>query len=80
MRTRNKLFMVLSLVATAVLMAAPAFATDPVADVGVTGAFTTLQAAVAVTLVAVAGIAILLFAVPYAWRYAKGLFKTVSKG
>lgn len=46
---------------------------------GITGAFDNVQATALAVVGAIAAIAILLFAGPYAWQYGKKIFKTVAR-
>lgn len=55
----------------------------PVADTGtvtaVTDGMTGIQMTALAVVAAVAGVAVLLFAAPFAWQYGKKIFKTVAR-
>lgn len=76
---------VVAAVAMLNVMAVSAFAaTDPITvDAAVTNQITegfgAVKTAALIGLGSIAGIAIVLFAGPYVWRYAKGVFKTVAR-
>lgn len=60
-----------------------AFAADPVADTStvtaVTNGMSSIQMTALAVVAAVAGVAVALFAAPFAWQYGKKIFKTVAR-
>lgn len=72
------------MVAMALMMVATsAGAAAPVADAGtvtaVTDGMSGIQLTALAVVAAVAGIAVTLFAAPFAWRYGKKIFQTVAR-
>ena len=71
------------IVATFSLVAMSSASAAPVADQGTVDAIkdgmTGIQLTALATVGAVAGIAVLLFAAPFAWRYGKKIFQTVAR-
>lgn len=52
---------------------------EGVADTAITNAFTTLKDNIIATLGAVVGVAILVYAIPLGWRFAKRIFSSVAR-
>lgn len=65
-----------------VVMAVPAFAAETVDKetvTAITNAFSNVKATALACLAAIGGVAILLFAGIYAWRYGKKVFSVIAK-
>lgn len=69
--------------AAIMLMAVSGASAAPTADTGtvtaVTDGMTGIQMTALAVVAAVAGVAVLLFAAPFAWQYGKKVFKTVAR-
>lgn len=52
---------------------------DTATVTAITNGFDGVKATALAVIAAIAGIALLLFAAPYAWQYAKRIFKTVAR-
>lgn len=83
-RLNEKKKSVVSIVTGAFMMAfvvgaSAAPVADPAVVTSITDGFSGVQATAIAVIGAIAGVAILLFAAPFAWQYGKKIFKTVAR-
>ena len=73
-----RMSLVLCIVLVLVVCTSVFAAADTVTVTAMTGAFTDAKDTGLAAVAAIAAIAIMMFAAPFAWRYGKKIFKTVS--
>lgn len=73
------IFAIAMLMMVSTLSVGAAGTADTATVTGITAAFDDVQATALAVVGAIAAVAILLFAGPYAWQYGKKIFKTVAR-